>query len=691
LRCDSIEDCKDVWTPQYRGKKKVKLTEFKIENYRSVLNSGWIKIDDIAVIVGKNESGKTSLLKALWKFNPYDESGYNIDREWPRGHRREKSPDKTVATCRFTLLPEEIARLEQTHETAKGIESVEIRRTYKGEYFYSFQPKDPAREHEVAWVIDLLNDRLATPPSGFSDHFKTQYEPALAEFVQTARETAASAHVIDNMSDFKTRIAQFVYPHQHQHQQDRSHLAELNAVLDQIVADVQATPLMRVTDVLHELLPTFIYMDDHKAFAGSAQLDQVQQRRAAKKPTDSDETIALIMEMAGLDIAEEVSKGNAKDREQRILDMNDASRTLTSLIAERWSQKEYEVMFQADGQHMITFVKDKEGSALVPLEERSKGFQWFFSFDMTFMYETDGKFSNAIILLDEPGLHLHAAAQRDLMKRMAAYAKTNQLIYTTHLPFMIDFTRLDNIFVAEEAKAGDTKVHQNWATANKDARFTLQAALGLSWSQSLFVGQYNLVVEGVTDFWFLSTVSEMLRQAGKAGLDEQLVITPAGGASKVAYIGTILHGQELSVCVLLDSDPEGKGAYEQLVHQWIMDAKQILMLGDLIGGVKLATLEDLFDRDYYLAKTDIAYSRELGGKKLKDLVQPGAAIVSAIEDALKRIGIETFNKGRVAKLIMSDLAGKTLADLGADTAKRFSLVFEAVNSIVGKWRTPAKT
>ena len=64
----------------------------------------------------------------------------------------------------------------------------------------------------------------------------------------------------------------------------------------------------------------------------------------------------------------------------------------------------------------------------------------------------------------------------------------------------------------------------------------MQAALGLSSSQSLFVGQYNLVVEGVTDFWFLSTVSELLRQAGKTGLDEQLVITPASGASKVAYV-----------------------------------------------------------------------------------------------------------------------------------------------------------
>jgi predicted ATP-dependent endonuclease of OLD family len=304
---------------------------------------------------------------------------------------------------------------------------------------------------------------------------------------------------------------------------------------------------------------------------------------------------------------------------------------------------------------------------------------------MTFMYETDGKFANAIILLDEPGLHLHAAAQKDLMKRMAAYAARNQLIYTTHLPFMIDFTRLDNIHVAEEVKPGDTRVHDNWATADKDARFTLQAALGLSWSQSLFVGQYNLVVEGVTDYWFLSTVSEMLRSAGKPGIDEQLVVTPAGGASKVAYIGTILHGQDLNVCVLLDSDLEGKSAYEQLVHQWIAESKHVLMLGSLLG-MKQATLEDLFDRNYYLAKATAAYSKELGERKLVDLVAPGLPVVAAVELALTNVGIKVFNKGRVAKLVVNDLVGKNLAALGPDTEKRFSRVIEAVNAVLAAWR-----
>ncbi|MBU4186173.1 MAG: ATP-binding protein, partial [Proteobacteria bacterium] len=69
----------------------MKMTAFRVENYRCVFDSGWVEIDDIAVIVGKNESGKTSMLKALWKFNPFKEEPYNLDREWPRGKRRERS------------------------------------------------------------------------------------------------------------------------------------------------------------------------------------------------------------------------------------------------------------------------------------------------------------------------------------------------------------------------------------------------------------------------------------------------------------------------------------------------------------------------------------------------------------------------------------------------------------------------
>jgi predicted ATPase len=664
----------------------MKLTAFRIENYRCILDSGWIDVDDIAVIVGKNESGKTSLLKALWKFKPFHDVNYDLDREWPRGRRKEKSSDKTVATVRFELYPEEVVLVEGIDESAKGITGVEIKRNYKGTYSYTFLPKNPASGEDIEWVISLLKNRLEELPDGFSDHFKQQYATAFRALLDETRVKGGTLHAQAKLPEFKNRFPSFAHPNNPPHQNDHNNIPQVHKLVDDTVNELKATPIRQAIDVIHKRLPTFIYMDDYKIFRGACQLNQVKQRKDNGNPTADDETLIQIMEMAGLDLDEEIKKANSHDKEQRMLDLNDASLTLTEEIASRWSQKKYEVRFEADGHHFITFVKDVGATALVPLEDRSKGFQWFFSFDMMFMYETQGKFENAIILLDEPGLHLHAAAQTDLLKRMKAYAEKNQLIYTTHLPFMIDFMRLDNIHVAEEFAKEGVRVHKNWATADKDSRFTLQAALGLSWSQSLFVGRYNLVVEGVTDFWFLTCISSMLREAGQAGLDEQLVVTPVGGASKAAYVGTILHGQNLNVAVLLDSDPEGKSAYEQLVHQWIVNAKSVLRLGDVLGVPDQRTLEDLFDESYYMGHVNTAYAKELGGKPLAISPDTTRPIVVRVEDALKTHGIDKFNKGRVAKRIMDELPKKKLTDLTTDTVGKFQKVITAINAIVADWK-----
>lgn len=665
----------------------MKMRAFRVENYRCVLDSGWVDIDDIAVIVGKNESGKTSILKALWKFNPFKAEPYNLDREWPRGKRKDRSEDKTVVSVRFDFAPEERLPLEMIDGIGKEIAGVEIKRNYKGTYTYNFLPNGPDYRNHLNWILSIVEKHLGQPPTNSSFHFKTKYKEALDNFIERIHNNADCQYALKEASAFKVLLTSFVSPNGVEQPQDNQAVQHLQSSIDKAITELSTKlPFCHAIDIVQKWLPTFIYMDDYKIFSGSAQLNQVKERKDQNRLTDEDRTIILIMEMAGLNLDETIKKGNQADKEQRILDMNDASQTLTNEIVDRWSQKKYEIMFQADGQFFITFVKDVDSKVLVPLDERSKGFQWFFSFDMTFMYETNGMFKNAIILLDEPGLHLHAAAQRDLLTRMKEYAKNNQLIYTTHLPFMIDFTRLDNIYVAEEIENEGTKVHKNWATADKDARFTLQAALGLSWSQSLFVGQYNLIVEGVTDFWFLITLSSMFQDAGQKGIDEQLVITPAGGATKVVYVGTILHGQNLNVAVLLDSDKEGKSAYEQLVNQWILDDKHVLMLGDTLGVNHFCTLEDLFSEDYYFEHVNAAYSSELGDKVLEVRKEKNKPIIDRVEEALKDRGIASFNKGRVAKKIMQDLPKKKLSDMPEETVEKFGKTIVAINKIVEGWK-----
>lgn len=664
----------------------MQLKAFRVHNYRAILDSGWVELEDITVIVGKNESGKTCLLKALHKFNPFKAEAYTLEREWPRGHRRERSLDAVVVVTRFVFTgaePAEVKALWPSHlESATG---VEISKTYKGDLRFQFTPTDLPSQADGAAIVAVIRDKIRPSGEEPSGELRTAIGVVRDEAVKAVESTGAAA-LAGQLGGWKGKLDQAV---QSGHPSDAPECKRIKAELDAIgrAADISGAR-KRLEEKIKTWMPRFIYMDDHRPFSGIAYLDQIKQRKDNNQLTHEDKTFLTILEMAGLDFDQEHGRATTQDKEQRMLDMSDASATLTNLLANHWSQRKYGVRFEADGYHVIAFVSDEVQPALVPLNERSKGFQWFFSFDTMFLYETDGTFKDTIILLDEPGLHLHIDAQRDLLKRLREYAKGNQLIYTTHLPFMIDMERLDTVRFCTESKDKGSRVTTDFEAADQPTRFPIQAHLGMSMSQSLFVGSFNLVVEGITDFWLISTMASIMRDGGKASLDERVVVTPAGGATKAAYVGTMLQAQQLSVLVLLDSDPEGKRTAEGLIKDWIIKARHVLLLGDLVGRKEHTTLEDLFPVDFYLEYVNKAYANELAGKPLAPAEISATAspmIVNRIDAAMKARGLPlnseglAFNKGRPAKLLLNDLPKKALADLPRGLVDTFGAIFAAVN------------
>lgn len=661
------------------------LKGFRVTNYRSILDSGWVDAEDITVVVGKNESGKTSLLKALHKLKPFKDEPYSLDREWPRGHRSKRSQEAVVVTARFNLTEGELTHLASLDPSIQGVDGVEISKTYGGKFRTSFLPNDLPEAHDIAAFSARFVAIFATPPAGTSP----QVQAAIGAAQTAGAQVLTTEGVAGLAAKWKELLNPIVAAVQAGNAIDQAEAERLKTGLTAIgKAAKQPPPKTQAHDLVVGWIPTFIYMDDHRPFSGLAYLDQVKSRKDQSKSTEEDKTILTIMKMAGIDLENEVSRASQTDKEQRILDMNDASLTLTNLIAKHWTQRKYEVRFEADGFHFIAFVKDEVQTALVPLNERSKGFQWFFSFDMTFLHETNGTFKNAVVLLDEPGLHLHIDAQRDLLERIKEYAKGNQLIYTTHMPFMINMTRLDNIRVCTESAEHGSRVTADIFAADEHARFVLQAALGLSMSQSLFVGQFNLVVEGVTDFWMISTIAELLRSAGLPSLSERIVTIPTGGATKVAYVGTMLHWQHLNVVVLLDSDPEGKKVADGLIKQWILKGRHILLIGDAAGRTGEVALEDLFPTGFYLSYVNAVYTKELAGKPVTEAELAAihdAQIVRRVDSVFKARGLPlnseglAFNKGRVAKKMMEEFSKKKLADLPVGVFDAFTKLFERVN------------
>ena len=657
----------------------MKLKGFQVTNYKSILDSGWIDIDNITAIVGKNESGKTALLHALNKLNPFTNETYSFDQEWPRGHRRTQFPDAVVVQAYFEFQPNEQRQLAKISPDTKSFTGVKIDKCYDGTCKFKFLPDDNKVLSGTNTSLADLLQQLRGNSSSSRNLRRTLLQ--IRQEIQDTFSKLETAEFEHSVSDYISQIDSASST------RDKIRVKQAEDTLQQLLEYKKVETLRnRLEAVTADWIPTFIYMDEHKPFRGSAFLDQIASRQSGGQLTEEDNTFLMILKMAGLDFNTEHARSTSQDKETRMLDMNDASVTITNLMASHWTQREYKIRFQADGYHIVTFVSDEVQSALVSLEERSKGFQWFFSFDAMFLHKTNGTFKDAVILLDEPGLHLHASAQHDLLLRLQEYAKNCQLIYTTHMPFMIDTKRLDNIRVCLEDKERGTTVSSDLYSENEQARFPFQAALGLSMSQSLFVGAHNLVVEGVTDFWLLSTMSTILQSAGRESLDDQIVITPCGGASKAAYVATMLFGQRLDVVVLLDSDSAGKSAAKELINKWILKDQNILLIGQILQGGHSTMLEDLVPNEFYLKYVNEVFQKEFEDSPimLEDIGSQGH-IVQRIENAFLARGLsqnsegKAFNKGRIARKMLLELPKLEFDELPSQLVENFEQLFVCVN------------
>lgn len=235
-----------------------------------------------------------------------------------------------------------------------------------------------------------------------------------------------------------------------------------------------------------------------------------------------------------------------------------------------------------------------------------------------------------IVLLDEPALVLHARAQRDFLEFIDdTLAREHQVIYTTHSPFMVDPAHLERVRVVEDMGPDvGARVKAQLMSRDPDTLSPLQGALGYDIAQNIFVGPDNLVVEGLSDYTYLTVVSEVLRAAGGYSLSARWRVLPAGGAGSMPAVVSLL-GLELDVTVVVDGGSRPPQKLNGLVTEGILDSRRIIMLGS-IASKGVADIEDLFDPEDYLMMYNGAFSKSL---TVSNLDAPGDRIVKQIERA----------------------------------------------------------
>ena len=309
-------------------------------------------------------------------------------------------------------------------------------------------------------------------------------------------------------------------------------------------------------------------------------------------------TAKALFELADIDTNELLQSDEFEDFKA---ELEATQATITDELFEYWkTNNNLEIIFDIDKRESRNSVRTQQGQIMqssivehildvrvrnkrtgvsLPLKNRSKGFNWFFSFLVWFKRIQEDTNSKFIILLDEPGLNLHATAQADLLKFIGDLSDKYQIIYTTHSPFMVDSAHLERVRTVVETPNGaviSTSVQEK----DPNTLFPLQAALGYTIAQNLFISEKNLLVEGVSDLIYLQVVSGMLEADGRTCLDDGITICPVGGMEKVATFVSLLRGAELQLGCLLDSDMDqsSKDRLNNMVRQKIIAQKRILFL-----------------------------------------------------------------------------------------------------------------
>ena len=233
----------------------------------------------------------------------------------------------------------------------------------------------------------------------------------------------------------------------------------------------------------------------------------------------------------------------------------------------------------------------------MPLKNRSKGFNWFFSFIVWFSKIKDDKDNNFILLLDEPGLNLHASAQADLLRFINDLSDDYQIVYSTHSPFMVESDALHRVRTVYDSDSGSI-ISDAIQEKDPDTLFPLQAALGYDIAQNLFVSKNNLLVEGPSDLNYLTFMSSLLESDGRQGLRNDVTIVPVGGLDKVVSFISLLRGSNLKISCLLDSFNNAKGAQrlDGLIQSKIIKDKHVRFFDEFAGDDYEKAIEDLFEK-----------------------------------------------------------------------------------------------
>lgn len=691
---------------------KTILDRFKVINFRSIEESDWIEVSDNTCLVGTNEAGKTNLLIALWKLRPANNEPIVPLDDFPRNlyskYKTDNHSEDVFIQADF-ILNDKLAN-EISSELDCDIEQVKrtlVQRKYNGEYSISF-PYSEVRSFSSERIITVLNQfKTNIAKEDFFIKESDENKNLINDLLENLKKNFEEDYFVkSDIEKIIVEIQDLLNTNFSRKKNIPEYFANnISKNLQFFIDAFDAKPITTTTEIRQKVLkniPKFVYYSDYGNLDSEIFLPRVIEDLERKDLSESARakvrTLDVLFKYVGLSPQEiyelgndrkviikklnhyeqeisseevdltddEVKEWSEKKKERGVL-LRSAATELTTSFKKWWLQGDYIFDFQADGNHFRINVSDKLRPEHIELEGRSRGLQWFFSFFLVFLVETKEEHNNTILLLDEPGLSLHPIAQYDLAKFFRKLSEDNQLLYTSHSPFLVDMDNLANVkAVYVDLETGRTKVSSNLRYNETDAEksiYPVHAALGLTVSDTLLLGCKPILVEGPSDQIYLSLIKRFLIGNGDLKYSKEIVFIPTGGVRGMSPVSKLVASRDNDLpIVLLDSDKAGEDFQKQLkTGKYLGQKEKVIGVKDFIGE-DIYEIEDLLEPDSLIRLIDKKYRAE---NDFEDFYTKDKPIVNQVEYWAKTENI-TLEKG-------------WKVDIARDLQNKFDKNFDKVN------------
>lgn len=636
----------------------MKLKKVTVHKYKSFeTNQSFDVESDVTALVGMNESGKTSALEVIAKTNYFQDDEdfkFNLTHDYPRREKKkvEKSIENPKAvTCTYQISDELKSEIE--NEVGKGVFKT-------SEFTITYRYDNKKRTFGDITADSKKFIELKTKELGISSNATTEKllkVTTAAEFDKVAASFKDESYV----DGFKTLKKYFKFQW------------NFDNPIEEYITRVFLDPK----------IPKFLYYDEYYSLPSRISIQKLEKNQLQ----DSEyKTAKALFELSDINTKELIE---SEEFEDFVAELEATEAIISDELFNYWTtNSNLNITFRIDkrietdaqnnkriAEHILD-IRVKGKNVSLPLRNRSKGFNWFFSFLVWFKRIQEDADNQYILLLDEPGLNLHASAQADLLRFLEDLSKNYQIIYSTHSPFMIQPGNLNRVRTVLETDGGSV-ISDSIQEKDPKTLFPLQAALGYDIAQNLFVSSNNLLVEGVSDLIILTKISGILESNNRQFLNPDITIVPTGGLEKVATFISLLRGSQLEIACLLDSytDPAGQAKMDKMIREKIIHRNKIRFFDEFVNGQDKADLEDLFKKSDYIKLFNSAFS-EHSDIKESDL---NASIKQIIIQINQHLGVPRFNHYRPANELLKQAVDESYFD--SETLDRFEKVFEEINKL----------